>query len=232
MTLLASFGVALLARIIDDLGPSDQDPDEIRRQACDLTATESSCAPSPPPTLPELNPDSQGGGGIGSGLDIITLLLWLALIALVGFALYLLLRSLLGRSWSAGTDEDEGDDDGSGDEVEPITPMAIDRTREPRDWRHEAEEHRRAGRFRDSLRCRYRALVGDLARGGVIDEIPGRTTGEERAQLRRNRPAAATSFSGAADLFDAAWYGALPVDTADDDRFQQLEELVLHEAGR
>jgi hypothetical protein len=64
----------------------------------------------------------------------------------------------------------------------------------------------------------------------VIDEIPGRTTGEERAQLRRNRPAADGSFRSAADLFDGAWYGSLPVDAADDDRFQQLEASVLHEA--
>ena len=75
------------------------------------------------------------------------------------------------------------------DELE-LAAVAVDRSREPVNWRAEADEHRRDGRFREALRCRYRALVGDLARRGLIDEIPGRTTGEERAQLRVIRPVA------------------------------------------
>ena len=45
-----------------------------------------------------------------------------------------------------------------------------------------------ARRFRDAIRCRYRALVGDLARRGMIDEIPGRTSGEERVQMAAAAP--------------------------------------------
>jgi len=119
---------------------------------------------------------------------------------------------------------DEGDED---EDVVERDIVAVDRSREPVNWRKEADEHRREGRFRDALRCRYRALVGDLARRGLIDEIPGRTTGEERAQLRRVTPLAAKPFNAAADMFDGAWYGHRDVDAGDDDRFQQFERDVL-----
>jgi hypothetical protein len=77
------------------------------------------------------------------------------------------------------------------------------------------------------MRCRYRALVGDLARRGLIYEIPGRTTGEERTQLRQVQPDAGRPFTSAADLFDGAWYGHHAVDADDDDRFQSFERDVL-----
>ena len=90
-----------------------------------------------------------------------------------------------------------------------------------------AERHRAEGRFRDALRCRYRALVGDLARRGLLDEIPGCTTGEERRQLRVTSPNAVPFFGEAADIFDGAWYGNVSVDASDDDRFRQLDRDVL-----
>jgi hypothetical protein len=105
--------------------------------------------------------------------------------------------------------------------------VVIDRSREPSDWRLEAEEHARHGRFRDALRCRYRALVGDLARRGLLDEIPGRTTGEERGQLRATAPVAASEFTDATDLFDRAWYGDEPTGVTEDERFRSLADAVM-----
>jgi hypothetical protein len=110
--------------------------------------------------------------------------------------------------------------------------VVIDRSREPDEWRTLAAEHAAAGRWRDALRCRYRALVGDLARRGRLDEIPGRTTGEERAQLSATTPQAAESFTPATELFDRVWYGAEPAGRDELDRFTALEEQVLSEAGR
>ncbi|HEX9258479.1 MAG TPA: DUF4129 domain-containing protein, partial [Acidimicrobiales bacterium] len=104
-------------------------------------------------------------------------------------------------------------------------------TREPRTWRDEAAAHAEAGRWKDALRCRYRALVGDLARRGLLDEIPGRTTGEERGQLRTNAPEVTTEFAGATDLFDRAWYGDEPTGPSEHDRFRALEEAVLERTG-
>ncbi len=131
------------------------------------------------------------------------------------------------RSKRRRSSSDEGTE---GDTVERDA-VAIDRGREPIDWRAEAEAHRREGRYRDALRCRYRALVGDLARRGLIDEIPGRTTGEEREQLGSIRPQVALPFSDAADLFDSAWYGHVAVGEGDVDRFQVLEGDVLAGSG-
>ena len=108
--------------------------------------------------------------------------------------------------------------------------VVIDRSREPSDWRAEADEHARHGRFRDALRCRYRALVGDLARRGLLDEIPGRTTGEERGQLRTTAPVAAPEFTDAIDLFDRAWYGDEPTGAGEDDRFRSLADSVMAKA--
>jgi hypothetical protein len=227
---MALGAVRLVLRASGTDDPVDQDPDDIRDLACELTEPDRVCRPAEPPRLPD--PGGGGGGGFGA-LNLLTLLLWLLIFAAVAGLLFLLVRAVLQRSgWgrrATDTSTDEADD---ADEAEPISPVVVDRSREPVNWRAEAEQHRRAGRFRDALRCRYRALVGDLARSGLVDEIPGRTTGEERAQLRRVRPAANAPFSAAADLFDGAWYGHLPVDEADDDAFQRLEGDVLAEARR
>ena len=206
----------------DPLGPVDQDPDVVREEACKLVSKDTSVCSAPIPPKP---PKVDDGGGLD--LSIVSLLLWVLLIAAVVGLLYMLLRwaatksgrTLARRKPTAG-------DDGDGDIVERDA-VTVDRSREPVNWRTEAEQHRLAGRYRDALRCRYRALVGDLARRGLIDEIPGRTTGEEREQLGRATPAASTPFNSAADLFDGAWFGRLDVDAADDDHFQALERDVL-----
>lgn len=204
-----------------DLGPIDQDPDAIRDAACRLVASDRVCRPAQPP---DTRPPHSAGGGSGGAVDFVSLLLWVALVALVVVLVVLAVRSLAQRrAKGARGHTDEA--------VEVRSIVRVDHRRDPADWRREAEEHRRAGRYRDALRCRYRALVGDLARGGVIDEIPGRTTGEERRQMHEVAPAAAAPFATAADLFDDAWYGGRPVDAASDDRFAALEREVLTRAA-
>lgn len=204
----------------DPLGPVDQDPDAVREEACKLVSPDKTvCTPPKPP-----KPSQPGDGGLD--ISIVSLLLWLLLIAAVLFLLFLVVRyadSKSGRSRKRKKDVDRNEDE----DIVERDAVAVDRSREPTNWRSEADQHRLAGRYRDALRCRYRALVGDLARRGLIDEIPGRTTGEERAQVRRVTPAASTPFDSAADLFDGAWYGHFDVDAADDDRFQTLERDVL-----
>ncbi|MGB8860829.1 MAG: DUF4129 domain-containing protein [Ilumatobacteraceae bacterium] len=207
----------------DPLGPVDQDPDAVREEACKLVSRDPTVCSAPKPTPPP----SSGGHGKGIDLSFVSLLLWVLLIAAVVGLLFLLVRWLLTKSGggSAARRRSETSDDDL--DVVERDAVAVDRSREPTNWRTEAEVHRRAGRYRDALRCRYRALVGDLARRGLIDEIPGRTTGEERAQLRRVTPSASAPFNTAAELFDGAWYGHLPVSADDDDRFQALEHDVL-----
>ena len=211
---------------VDPLGgPVTQDPDAVREEACKLVSPDTSvCAPPKP-----VGVDTSGDGG-GFNLDWLSALLWLLLIAAVVGLLFLLVRFVSERTGGGRNTPAKADDDDDDDDLVERDAVAVDRSREPLNWRSEAEEHRRAGRFRDALRCRYRALVGDLARRGLIDEIPGRTTGEERAQLRRVIPDASRPFNAAADLFDGAWYGHRDVDAAADDQFQSLERDVLASA--
>jgi len=100
------------------------------------------------------------------------------------------------------------------------------------DWRAEAAAHEAAGRWRDALRCRYRALVADLAARGLVDEIPGRTSGEYRREVAASLPDAAPEFSDATDLFERAWYGAAPAGPEENERFVGLADRVLSGAGR
>lgn len=209
----------------DPLGPVQQDPDSVRDAACRLVESSEVCAPAPPATIVESAGASSGGGGLFG------MLLWLLLIAAVLGVVYLGVRYFLERERSARRSGDDGPDDIDPHDDALIGTVSIDRARDPRDWRDEAAQHRAAGRIRDALRCRYRALVGDLARRGLLDEIPGRTTGEERGQLRASAPAAVSSFGEGADLFDAAWYGHVGVGPADDDRFQVIDRTVLANAA-
>jgi hypothetical protein len=100
------------------------------------------------------------------------------------------------------------------------------------EWRADAAEHERAGEWRLALRCRYRALVADLAGRGLVEEVPGRTAGEYRAEVGGRLPAAAADFAGATELFERAWYGNRPTGEDEAGRFRRLEEHVLVEAGR
>ena len=210
----------------DPLGPVSQDPDEVRDAACRLVEAKDVCQPPAPPAT--VDPPQRSGGGTG-GFSFVGGLLWVVLIAVVLALVYVAVRYLGDRQGSRSTGDD-GDDEVDPDDDALVGTVIIDRSREPKGWRGEADDHRAAGRYRDALRCRYRALVGDLARRGLLDEIPGRTTGEERRQLRASAPNAAPFFREAADLFDGAWYGHLTVGAADDDRFQQLDREVLANA--
>ncbi|MDQ1396649.1 MAG: hypothetical protein QOG64_1908, partial [Acidimicrobiaceae bacterium] len=95
------------------------------------------------------------------------------------------------------------------------------------DWRAEAAAHEEAGQWRQALRCRYRALVADLAARGLVDEIPGRTSGEYRAEVAMSRPGAAEDFGGATDLFERAWYGSVDAGPDENERFRALADRVL-----
>lgn len=114
----------------------------------------------------------------------------------------------------------------------PAAAIAIERRRPAVDWEREAQEHAAAGRWRDAVRCRYRALVARLAATGAVDEVPGRTAGEYRLDVRRSRPDAAPSFTAATELFERAWYGRAEVDTADDERLRELAADVVEQSAR
>ncbi len=80
-------------------------------------------------------------------------------------------------------------------------------SRLPADWLAEAVACEARGDWRGALRARYRALLAELAARGFVEEVPGRTTGEYRAEVTVNLPTAAPEFGGATDLFEATMYG-------------------------
>jgi hypothetical protein len=98
------------------------------------------------------------------------------------------------------------------------------------DWRAEAEAHERAGAWRAAVRCRYRALVAELAARGLVDEVPGRTAGEYRREVRRSLPDAAADFAGATELFELAWYGRAETGAQEASRVRELSGHVLRRA--
>lgn len=105
--------------------------------------------------------------------------------------------------------------------------VEVDRRRPAVDWRAEADALEAKGQWREAIRCRYRALVADLAARGVVEEIPGRTTGEYRGEVASTLPPAAADFASASDVFDRAWYGGIPAGADDASRLKTLERRVL-----
>lgn len=108
--------------------------------------------------------------------------------------------------------------------------VAAHRPRRPDEWDREADEHASAGRWREALRCRYRALVARLSAVGAVDDVPGRTAGEHRRALQRTSPPAAPAFEEATDLFERAWYGRADVEAREAERFGALAADVLERA--
>ena len=147
------------------------------------------------------------------------------------------------RATSRSLGGDEASDDLDEDLDAVLGRRVLDDDTPPDRWRRLAAEHLERGEFRQAIRCRYRALVGDLARAGYVDEIAGRTSGEERAQVaetveRLGVVAAGAgagvtrSFDSAADLFDTAWFDDGEVTSTDHEEFIVAETVVLSSLER
>jgi hypothetical protein len=110
--------------------------------------------------------------------------------------------------------------------------VMVELTRSPAEWRREAEALEAAGRFKEALRCRYRALVGELVQRDLIPEIPGRTAGEYVRDVQAGEPDAAAAFAAATELFELAWYADVATGADECARFGRLDATVLSHAGR
>lgn len=134
---------------------------------------------------------------------------WIVLLAAVGVVIFFLAR--LGGTVQA--------DRRPGVVVEGV------HRRDPAAWRAEADALEAEGRWKEGLRCRYRALVGDLVAEGLLDDVAGRTTGEYRAELAGD-PQRSAPFSAATELFELAWYADRPTGAEESARFQALALAV------
>ncbi|MDQ6928027.1 MAG: DUF4129 domain-containing protein, partial [Actinomycetota bacterium] len=146
--------------------------------------------------------------GVGGSASIVAWLILAVALAIIGFFVFRFARGVTTDATSRAE-------------------AATARLRTADDWRAEASAHEKQGHWRAGLRCRYRALVADLAQRGLVDEVPGRTTGEYRAEVGENVPKVAPEFSGATELFEAAWYGNRPTGEQESARFRELADRVL-----
>lgn len=147
------------------------------------------------------------GGGPG------TVVAWLVVVGVLGLVIFLVLR--FGRV---------------GRVVLPPEPMAqvmVELTRTPSEWRADAADLEAAGRWREGLRCRHRAIISDLVRRGAIPDHVGRTAGEYVRDIAKTLPEAAPALAAATELFEAAWYGNITTGRAESERFQAMEAQVL-----
>ena len=142
---------------------------------------------------------------------------WIALAVVIGVIAFLVVRIVL----AARRDPASG----------ARFTVATEVRRPAEEWDKDADLHAREGRWRDAVRCRYRALVARLATAGAVDEVPGRTAGEYRDEVRRTRPDMAPPFGEATDLFERAWYGRRATGEDDERRLRELTDRVLEGSG-
>ena len=143
-----------------------------------------------------------------------SVLAWVVLVVLVVLVLFLL------RRWRPSRRRRPT-------EADPLELAEHELRRAPDEWLAEAERLEAAGEWTAALRCRYRSLIGELIERGTVRDLPGRTSGEYRAEVRRRAPEAAGAFAEASYLFDEAWYGHVPTGRAEVEAFRQLAERAL-----
>lgn len=200
-----------------DLPPPVHDPGSVRDLADQILADPRYDRPAK--SIPDRILDWFGeqigkvlGSLVGSGAG--TVVAWIVVLGAVAFVVYLIVRYGRGVNLSAVAGPTRPD-------------VMVELSRTPAEWRGEAEVLEADGRWAAALRCRHRALVGELVRRGAIPEQAGRTAGEYVADVVRSQPEAAASFAAATALFEAAWYGGAATGRAESTRFQELEAEVL-----
>jgi hypothetical protein len=151
------------------------------------------------------------GGGSGSIVGIVIIA---ALVGLVAFVIVKATRGVQRGTVPAATVE-----------------INVDVRRSPNEWLAEAGRLEAEGRWKEALRCRYRALAAQLVARKVVPDIPGRTVGEHRADVRTSVPSASPSFDEAAELFEEAWYGDQPTGPEENARFRAMSDSVDHEVA-
>jgi hypothetical protein len=189
-------------------------PEDVRQLADDIVARQEFQRPDPSPIeqardwvferIGDLL-SAATGGGAGSIVGAVVL------VALIGLVVWFAIR--IGRTVQA---------DGR---VAAMTIEGVHR-RSPAAWRAEAETLEGEGRWKEALRCRYRALVGDLVAEDLLDDVAGRTTGELRSDLAGRAPDRSEAFGAATELFELAWYADRTTGPEESARFQALAASV------
>jgi Domain of unknown function (DUF4129) len=89
-----------------------------------------------------------------------------------------------------------------------------------------ADQLAAAGRFKEAVRERLRAMVRELIEKGIIPFSPGWTVTELAAAASNTRPALAPPLGGAVSVFSEIWYGLRPA-LLEDDTAMRAHAAVL-----
>lgn len=204
-----------------ELPPSGHDPESVRDIADSILADPRYDQPGE--SLPDRVIDWFGeqigkvlGSLVGSGTG--TVIAWTLVLAAIAVTVLLIVR--FGR---AGLIPPRQRREGR---------VMVELTRSPAEWRSEAVALESAGRWRDGLRCRHRALIAELVARGAVADLAGRTAREYVSDVERARPPATGALTEATDLFEAAWYGARPTGPSEASRFEDLASEVLGVGAR
>jgi hypothetical protein len=203
-----------------ELPPSSHDPESVRDLADRILAEARYDRPEPsiPDRVLEWFGEQLGkvlGSAVGTGVG--TVVFWLVVLGTAAFLVYLVVRH--GRVGALprlpGRERD----------------VMVELTRSPHEWLEEAATLEAQGRWREGLRCRHRALIGELVRQGAVRDQAGRTAREHLRDVASAAPAAATPLAAATDLFEAAWYGHAPTGADESARFRSLAAEVLRSSS-
>lgn len=102
-----------------------------------------------------------------------------------------------------------------GARAEVDTPSVVVTRRPATDWLADARAAEAAGDHAEAVRCGYRAVIALLANLGEVEEQPGRTVGEYRAQLAERATPRLDEFRRASDVFERVWYARRPASEDD-----------------
>ncbi len=89
-----------------------------------------------------------------------------------------------------------------------------------------ADQLAAAGRFKEAVRERLRAMVRDLIERQILASVPGWTVTELALAAGRTRPAVAAPLRAASGLFSEIWYGFRPATAADDQAMRGWADQV------
>lgn len=199
-----------------DLPPSAHDPAVVRDLADKILAGRQ--YQRPPKSIPDRIlgwfGDQLGkilGSLVGSGAG--TVYAWVFVAAAVALVVLLIVR--YGRGPTARLPR------------EPRAQVMVELTRTAAEWLTEAQALEARGRWREGLRCRHRALIGELVRRRAVAEQAGRTASEYLDDVAASLPTAESALAEATRLFEDAWYGGVLTGADESARFEAWAAEVL-----
>jgi hypothetical protein len=203
-----------------DLPEPEHDPGEVRELADEILSRPE--YREPPESLldrinrfvTELLEDILGAVGLGGTFPSwAAWIIALVLLAVVGVLIVWVVRA---GGWGRGRRFDH--------EGEAVI-VSAEQQRSPNEWLAQAERDEAAGRWREGLLGRYRALVTRLVDAGVITGAVGRTTGEYVRDVAGHP--VAVPFAAATELFEAVWYGGATAGPDERDRIAGLSAEAI-----